>query len=66
MKCPECDKEMEKGFITSSGFAPGPIINKKLFWYKDKGLLSQKEKVNLGNNLETFICEKCKVILAQY
>lgn len=65
MKCPKCNKEMENGFVSCSGFAPGPVINKKIFWYRKKGFLG-KEKTNLGNDLEASICEKCKFVFLEY
>jgi len=66
MKCQKCNEEMEKGFMSSSGFAPGPVINKKIFWYSKKGIISPKDKLELGNDLETFLCKNCKVLLSKY
>jgi len=57
---------MKKGFLSSSGFAPGPVVNKKIFWYSKKGILGAKDKLTLGNDLEAFMCGKCRTIVMNY
>jgi hypothetical protein len=63
MKCTNCKQEMAKGFLSCSGFAPAPIVNKKIFWCGTEGT---KKKLELGDKLEAFICEKCRKISLEY
>ena len=57
MECPKCRIKMDKGNLTSSGFAPGPVINKKIFWKGKKG------KIKLNKECDSYRCDKCGMII---
>ena len=64
MKCPNCNKDMEKGFLSCWAWA---ILPKYVRWYREysvtKGI---KDEIQLGDNLESFICKKCKTVITKY
>ena len=66
MKCPLCEKEMEKGFVQTG---------QRMSWVKQKhkaSLIPQEGEVLLGNNVfsglsfEAYICKSCKKIVLDY
>ena len=66
MKCPDCSKEMARGFIRSP---------QRIFWSKEeeRSLLVDDEKIKLSQNfwdgffrgflVESFYCPDCKKII---
>jgi hypothetical protein len=68
MKCPECGKEMEAGYIHAG--APG------LFWNYEEYSFSRGEPINTGLSsvdrvlagtfLAAYRCQDCKLLIARY
>lgn len=65
-KCPNCEEDMEKGYVIASGGA--------MFWSEEprKWTTIGFERLILGSprisqvNVEGYRCSKCKIILFSY
>lgn len=56
MKCPICKNQIEEGNLNSSGFAPAPIIRKKIKWQ------SNNKEISIKNKSPAYLCPNCKII----
>jgi hypothetical protein len=67
MKCPKCEKEMEKGTWIMWQTLELPLFL-HLAWCKKIGFFKCEEKASImdGHSKEAFICKKCKVTCAEY
>ena len=73
VKCPGCQKEMDKGIFVARAAAGNVLGAVRIYWCKKEGLFKAEDKVPLGLKLAGFgikhqadICKDCRNMLVKY
>ena len=68
MKCPECGKEMEAGFVQASTAGSLTDSSTMVTWYpKDqKGKLLKKKGISLRLKGDSWYCDECMKVYAAF
>ena len=68
MKCPECGKEMRKGFLEAKDAGSLTQSLTMIAWNPEeyKGKIIKKETVNLRLKAEAYYCDECMKVFAVF